>query len=86
METPTQTQIAKTIPNCFFFKRTLGITILNFKLYSKAIVMKIYGIDTERYTSNNGIELKPQKYIQTPMNFWFLVKNPEIHTGKRQHL
>jgi hypothetical protein len=31
----------------------------------------------------NGIRLKIQMIIHRPMNTWFSIKKPEIHTGKK---
>ena len=38
-----------------------GITILDFKLYDKAVVIKLYGSGTKTDTQTNGTEQRTQK-------------------------
>jgi hypothetical protein len=32
----------------------------------------------------NGIELKIQIQIYTPVDTWYFIKKPEVHTGKKK--
>ena len=40
-------------------------------------------IGTETDTLINYIETASQKKVQRPVDSWFLIRKPEIHTGKR---
>jgi len=56
-------KITKTILN-----RKEGISILDFKLYYRAIVIKLHDIGTETNRLINGIKLRTKKLTHTPMD------------------
>ena len=51
-------------------------------MYYRGTVIKTYAISKETFIWINGIESMTQKLTHTPMDTWFLIKNPTPYNGK----